>query len=344
MPKVYVQIVSWNSMKHLPETLASIAAQTFTDFSLIIIDNASTDGVVNFVQTTYPKAMVLRNTQNYGFSRAHNQGITHIRAHHKGDPAEAYVLVTNPDVVLEPDYLEKLVDQVDRRPEVGSACGKLLRVVARLDGESVEGDRTNIIDSAGLMVMKSRRAVDRGAGETDEDARFGKTEEVFGVSGALALYRLSALDDVAYDGQYFDEDFFVYKEDVDLAWRLRLRGWASLYVPRAAAFHYRTAYGKQHKTLFETMFGRQSKAINYYSYRNHLLTLAKNDHLRNILIDMPRIGWYEMQKFGFALLFERATLKGFTDFVAWVPKFAAKRRAMLSNARVRPGEIRKWFA
>ncbi|MEK9152956.1 MAG: glycosyltransferase family 2 protein [Patescibacteria group bacterium] len=343
MSKVSVNIVSWNSMRHLPETLASIDAQTFKDLSLMVIDNASSDDVLDHVRSQYPKAMILRNTHNMGFSHAHNQGIAHVKAH-CDDPENTYVLVTNPDVVLERDYIAILVDQMSHRPDVGSACGKILKLFEG-EGEFGQGVRSGRFDSTGLRITRGRRVADRASGEND-DGDYDRTEEVFGVSGALAMYRVSALDDVAWRGEYFDEDFFAYKEDIDLAWRLRLRGWQALYVPRAVAHHYRTASIKERASKLETAFNphRQiKKHINFYSYRNHLLTLVKNEHFLNLLRDMPRIGWYEFQKFAFVALFEQRTFKGLADFFRNLPRAVEKRHMIMSRSTVGSGEIRKWF-
>src|SRR5512141_457663 len=128
MSHVAITIVTWNSMKYLPEALASIAGQTFKDRTLLIIDNASTDGVVEFVRERYPDAVILRNSKNLGFARAHNQGIAYAKAHLQPEDGELFVMVTNPDVVLEPDYIEQLMDQMVRRSEAGSAAGKLLKL------------------------------------------------------------------------------------------------------------------------------------------------------------------------------------------------------------------------
>ncbi len=346
MSNVVITIVTWNSMRYLPEALASIEAQTFRDWTLLIVDNASTDGVVEYVRANHPRAMIIRNTQNLGFCRAHNQAIAYAKAQLVREGQEPFLLVTNPDIILEPDYLATLLDSVERRPEVGAAGGKLLKVRERGEGALREGERTTVIDTTGMKVYKSRRFVERGAGESDDQGRYAKTEEVFGLSGALALYRLAALEDIAYDGQHFDEDFFVYKEDADVAWRLRLRGWAALYVPRAKAYHYRAAYGRDRAGFLEVIRGRRgrSKVVNYFSYRNHLLLLVKNEQIGNFLLDMPRIVWYELRKFLYVLFAEPSTLRAVPSFLGLLPRMLRKRRAAMRGARVKAKDLRKWFA
>ncbi len=323
MSRIVISIVTSNSMRHLPEALAAIGAQTRKDCALLIVDNASIDGAESFVRSDYPRAIFLRNSKDLGGARARNQAIAYARAHLRRDGDDLFILTVNPDVVLAPDCVERLVEAVERRPDVGSACGKLLRVVSRGDGEMREGERTNVIDGAGLAIRKSRRVVARGAGETDGE-RYERTEEVFGVSGALALYRLAALDDVAYGHEVFDEDFFSYNDDVDLAWRLRLRGWASLYVPRGRAYRYRAAGAPA-----------KSRAVNFYRSRNRLLVLAKNEQWTNALLHFPRILWREAWR--------PATFAAIPSFLRLLPRALAKRRLTMRRARTTPKQMRSWY-
>ncbi len=346
MARVSINIVTWNSLKYLPEALESISRQTYRDFSVLIIDNASSDGTIEYVRSEHPEVAVLRNTHNLGFCRAHNQGIAYAKAHLKSDNGDPLILITNPDILLEPDFLERLVKEIDRRPEAGSAGGKLLKVYKKGSVELAETVKTDVIDTTGLKLFRSRRLVDRGAGETEAEGRYDRLEEVFGVSGAVALYRLEALDDAALNDEYFDEDFFAYKEDVDLAWRLRLRGWSALYVPWARAYHYRTAAGSERATARQIAAGRRGRShlVNVLSYRNHWLTLAKDDFCVNRLLHLPWIVPYETGKFLYVLFLEPATLAAVPGFLRLWPKMRRKHRIIMKNARTKPKFMRRWMA
>lgn len=351
MAKFSVHIVSWNSARVLPEALESLRAQTFRDFTLTVVDNASTDGSVDAVRELLPDATVLRNFKNLGFCAAHNQAIALARNRWADDDrkgrssVDRYVLVMNPDIILTPDFLEKLARGIDGRYGIGSACGRLLRV-RRSRVEGGDPEFTDVLDSTGLVVRRDRRAADRGAGETDGPA-FADPAEVFGVSGALALYRAEAVERLLeVSGEVFDEDFFAYKEDVDVAWRLRLLGYASAYVPQAVAYHYRGT-GAREKAgpleLFRRRFGR-SPMVNRLSTRNHLLLLAKNDDASNRLRHLPWTVPHEVGKFLATLVLSPSSLVAYVQALKLLPKMRRKRRALLKARKAGPAEIRSWFA
>lgn len=350
MAKFSVHIVSWNSARVLGDAVESLRAQTFKDFTLTVVDNASTDGSVDVVRERMPEATVLRNFKNLGFSHAHGQAIELARNRWADDDkkgrssVDRYVLVMNPDIILTPEFLEKLARGVDGRYEVGSACGKLLRV-RRSHVEGGDPDFTDVIDSAGLVMKRNRRAADRGAGEKDGPA-YAEPVEVFGVSGALALYRAEAIDALREaSGEVFDEDFFAYKEDVDVAWRLRLLGWKAAYVPQAMAYHYRGTGGAEKAGLVE-MFRRRlgrSPMVNRLSTRNHLLMLAKDDDWTNRLLHALWIVPHEIGKFLSTLLLSPRSLGAYGEALVLLPRMWKKRRAIMRARKVSAKEIRKWF-
>lgn len=346
MPRVSVNIVTWNSMRYLPELLASLREQTFRDFSVLVIDNASTDGVIVFLRENYPEVHILRNAKNLGFSGAHNQGIKFALHSWRGETlTERYVLVTNPDIIMPPDFLAELVAAADPAGEqVGGLGGKLLRAERRGEETLVETVRTVIIDSTGLAVSRSRRVFDRGSGEIDS-GQYDSEREVFGISGALALYRASALVATALGEEYFDEQFFAYKEDADLAWRMRLLGFSARYVPEAVAYHFRRTRDAHRASLVELLRRRRNKSalVNFYSYRNHLSMLVKNEHWRNLILHAPWILLYELGKLGSLLLFEPKTLGALFSFFKTLPLMLAKRWIIMTKARVPAHDIRRWF-
>ncbi len=146
---------------------------------------------------------------NVGFSRGQNLGILASR----GD----YVQCLNFDCFLEPDFLERVAEVFKSRPGVGSVSGRLRKLVG--------GEKSELLDSTGIWFSRCIPA-DRGEWLPDGPA-WAAPGEIFGPSGAAGCYRREALESVRYEDEYFDEEFFMFCEDIDLAWRLQLAGWQS---------------------------------------------------------------------------------------------------------------------
>jgi GT2 family glycosyltransferase len=312
MVKVAVNIVTFNSAEDITACLDSLAEQTHRDFRIHVLDNASTDGTLEKL-AGFDVALV-RSPSNTGFAKAHNDLI---RAY----PAE-YVLLLNPDAILRPDYLEKIIAALDARPDAASATGKLMR----MDGVT--------IDSTGIIMLRNQRHLDRGAGEPDR-GQFDKPEDVFGPSGAAAVYRMKALNDVAIDGQFFDEDFFAYREDADLAWRCRLMGWSSIYVPSAVALHKRRVTPERRSQL--------SAMINYHSVKNRFL-LRLNNMTRSLYRrDFWRITARDAAVVGYVLAREWSSLGALSYVICQSPRLWSKRKVIQSRKRISGPELDRWF-
>lgn len=339
---VFINIVTWNSMKYLPDALRSIFSQTYKNFKVLIIDNGSNDDLFSFLKSEYPQILVLRNAKNLGFAAAHNQGIKIALSFcdkNNYNPQKSYALIVNPDIILEPTFLEKIIFCADNKNDGGSFGGKLLKVY----GEKDAGQCFSLIDSTGLKIFKNRRVVERGAGEKDENQFI--SGEVFGNSAALVLYRLSALQDVEIKGKYFDTAYFSYKEDVDLAWRLRLLGWKAFYENKAIAHHHRGAYGSEKRALRTAIRERRVKnqLVNYYSTCNHLLTLFKNEFLENVFKDFLQIFFYESAKFFYCLFFEPKIMGAYFKFFKFLPYALGWRREIMARKKINEEDMRRWI-
>lgn len=342
LPKVTIQIVTWNSLKYLPFTLESIYSQTYRDFQVLVIDNNSSDGTIEFIRHNYPEVAIFQNKKNLGFARANNQGIRLLHA--------PYILFCNPDIALEKNWLEIIMTKVEStdQHEVGSFTGKLLKFKPYSD-EIDQTGKTTIIDSCGLKINRSRKIVEIGAGQ--ETTVFTHDAEIFGSSGALVLYRREALEDCLIKtkanpkGEYFDEDFFAYKEDVDLAWRARILGWSSMFINEASAYHVRTVSGSENVSIWDIIKTRkkQSAITKYYSYRNHLYLIIKNEFRSNFLADFWQIKWFELKKAIYVIIFETRNIKAWFEVLKNLPSLLAKRKEILKKAKISDQEILKWF-
>ncbi|WP_054970531.1 glycosyltransferase family 2 protein [Alicyclobacillus ferrooxydans] len=223
--RVQVQIVTYNSIKVIDKCIESVLGQTIIPAYVVIVDNDSDDGCADFMEAKYKDVTIIRNKENLGYAGGHNVGFRLAISH-----AVDYVLTLNPDVELSGTYIECLLKEVDKRLGIGGAIGKLLR---RGDGRAIN---SSVIDSTGLYMGSFFHVRDRGAGQLD-GGQYEVTQEVWGICGAAAFYRVSMLTDLMHLGNVFDEEFFLYKEDVDLCWRALRRNWKFLYIHDALAFH-----------------------------------------------------------------------------------------------------------
>lgn len=347
MAKVTINIVSWNGLRFLPEALETIYAQTFKDFEIIIVDNGSTDGTVDYIRNNYPRITFLRNFKNLGFTRAYNQTIKLSMARWKKEELDQkFILITNQDILLEPDYLEKLVSAARANRQGATFGGKLLRAFFKpTDDEFEEKIKSGIIDSTGLVMKRSRRVFDRGAGENDQ-GQYDQDREVFGICGAIMLARASALEDVKFKEEYFDENFFSYKEDIDLAWRLRMGGWKNYFVPEARAFHFRGAYSPAKAGIRRAIELRRRRPflIKFHSFSNHHLVLVKNSYLRHLVRDLPWILLNETKRIIYSIFFEpRVLIRGTSNFFGNLSAILGKRKFVFSRLNTDPKEISKWI-
>src|SRR4051812_4153496 len=197
---VSIVMVTYNSATDLHTSITAALAQRGVSFDVLVVDNGSTDATRQIVGAFAREVRLLPQDVNRGFAGGANIGINAC--------AGRYVLLLNPDCRLAPDFARCLVDWLDRHPEAGSASGRLLRG----DGPGLEPD--GLLDSAGIRLTVAGRHFDRGSDEPAK-GRYLLHEEVFGVTGAAAMFRRAALESGRISTGYFDSDFFVYREDAD---------------------------------------------------------------------------------------------------------------------------------
>lgn len=345
---VTIGIVTWNSAEVIERCLASVRQQTCPGLTLLIADNASQDETRRVVEGLTSPAERRWFDRNLGFSAAHNRLIA--------ASDTAFYLALNPDIELSPDFVLRLVSALRADPSAGAATGKLLRFSS---GEG-SGD---IIDTTGIIMLPSQRHLDRGA-DTQDDGRFERQEYVFGASGAAAIYRRAMLDDVALSAspesrgsgslgsesqgpqqrseqppgqrlEWFDEEFFAYREDADLAWRAQLYGWNCLYVPAAVGRHGRRVTPERRASL--------PAHINYYSVRNRFLLRIKNQTMGHALRFLPATLLRDLQVLGFVLLKERASRPALGDVLRLWPRMWQKRRTIMASRRRSTRDMIRWF-
>ncbi|NHN34288.1 glycosyltransferase family 2 protein [Paenibacillus agricola] len=311
---VSVHIVTYNSEAYIQDCLDAVLAQSYSIQAIIVIDNHSSDKTEQLLRPYLDRITFVGNTDNVGFAGGHNQAIRLSEAE--------YVVVLNPDVTMNPDYIHFLIQQCKQDPSIGSATGKLLFKQS-----------PKIIDSTGLIITKSRRGFDRGAGELSE--AWNESSDVFGVCGAAALYRRQLIDDISVYGCFFDEDFFAYKEDVDVAWRSRIRGWRAQYCAEAIAYHDRGwKKGSRNKTpLF----------VRRLSYMNRYKMVIKNDSLPYLLLHCIPFMLYEVMSLGYFIIKEPKVLAAWANLFKNSSSLLAKRKVIQSTRKVALSKIYHYF-
>lgn len=336
-PKVVIGVVTHNSEKYVVPCLKSLLDQNYDHCELIVLDNASTDETRDILKKEFPDVRVIESEENIGFARAHNQLIREM-------DGELYACV-NIDTIAEPNFIAELARQIDQKPVYGLACGKLKRwdYEVYLGGASSQG-RTNFIDTTGLRILKSHRFEDIGHGEVDY-GQYDTSRDIFGASGAAVLYRKKALEDVAFENEqgekeYFDESMFMYKEDIDLAYRLQWAGWKAAYTPTATAYHDRTVLGSQRNAL-DLIRNRlkKSKKVNRRSYLNHRILLEKNFSNAFSADVRGATWWYNCRVFCYILVFETELLTAWWKIFRMRKRIRAWRNTM--PRRVSKTEIEK---
>lgn len=310
-PRVSVGFILYNSLRYLPDFLPTLVGQEYRhiNFYALNANNDIDNPDVCYIRDNYPNIKILQPGYNTGFAVGHNMMITESI----NEGSEFYIAI-NFDMILEPNFVSELLNGIIKNPRYGSATGKIRRW--DFSRKSIDGDfgKTNFIDTTGLLITKEHRFCDRGQGEIDY-GQYDSIEEVFGSSGAAVMYRLSALKDVAFLNQkgkseFFDELMFMYKEDVDLAYRLQWGGYGCLYNPQAVAYHDRTIVSRGNGifAIVKNRWNRQNK-YKEWSWLHHHMILQKflNNDLSWGIKKSTLL--YEIKTFFYILFFEPFLLK-----------------------------------
>lgn len=268
--RVAVIVVNRNGRHLLADCFQSLAEQTYNNLEIILVDNNSADDSVPYVQANFPQVQIICQETNVGFAAGNNIGIQAT-----GVP---WIATLNNDTKVDPNWLTEMVRVAQSEERVGMCASKMLFY-----------DRPHLINSAGICVDRVGIAWDRRGGEPNDE-----TEEtavpVFGPSAGAALYRRSMLNEIGL----FDEDYFAYLEDVDLAWRARLSGWRCLYVPTAVVYHRHSATSIEGSPFKSRMLGR-----------NKVWTILKNYPWPSLLVYLPLILAYDLGSVSIALIQRR---------------------------------------
>lgn len=320
--QVAVTIVTFNSSAFIRQCLRYVFEQDYESREVIIVDNASTDGTADILGEYEHVALIVRNRENVGFAAGQNQAIALSSA--------PWILTLNPDVRLQPNFIRMLVAAAESDHTAGSACGKLLAM-----GPDFEIPRHTTFDSTGIYMTRNQRHLDRGSRMPDQ-GQYDRPEYVFGGTGAACLYRRKMIGEISISGEFFDSDFFAYREDADVAWRAQLTGWKCLYTPLAVAYHVRSVLPSNRSSA--------PAVLNMHSVKNRWLLRIKNMTPGVYKRYWLAITLRDLGVIGACLLREWTSLRAFWLVLRNLRSTLEKRRVIMQHKRVSDDRMVGWFS
>jgi GT2 family glycosyltransferase len=282
MSHVSIIIPSFNGQHLLAESIPALMKQTYPDFDVYVVDNGSRDDTVKWLRNEYPQVHIIENAENKGFAAAVNQGILSSDA--------PYVCTLNNDVVVDAEWIRSLVKAIESESDVGMCASKLLFF-----------HKPSVINSSGICVDRAGIVWDREGGVSDSQ-RLDNGLNVFGPCAGAALYRRQMLDEIGL----FDEEYFAYFEDVDLAWRARASGWRCAYVDSAIGYHHHSS---------TSVNGSRFK--NFQLGKNKVRLLLKNFPFRTLWWYIPVILVYDVLAVGYQLAVNKAFQTLYGRIIGW---------------------------
>lgn len=325
---VSVNVVVFNEEKRIKTCLASIKRQTYRHLELTVFDNHSSDKTKKIVENEFPEFKLIRSEKNFGFGGGHNRCIDSTKG--------KYVLAVSADTLMEEHFIERAVAIMERDKSIGALQGKIYHLA--------NGKRTDIIDTTGFEIFRSRRIINRGHGQKDK-GQYNKAQEIFSYEGALPFWRREALEESRIGEQYHDEDYFWYGDDIDLGWRMRLFGWKSFYDPNVIAYHERQTTHRLSEGYGDFIALRKSIPAKKrrLDWQNIHFTFIKNDCFLSIVKSFPHIALREIKLLLYLLFFEPTTLPAIPFIFYFFPRMFKKRIYIMRHKKIHRKEIERWF-
>jgi GT2 family glycosyltransferase len=319
---VAVCIVTHNSGADLPGCLESIAALTYRPLEIVVVDCASADGSLEVARAHAPAGLpftAIALPENLGFAAGMNAALARTRA--------PWALTLNADARPASDYVTRLLAAA-AHPDlrIGAVTGRLIRPTR--DG------RPAMLDACGMVLTRNWRHLDRGSGEVDR-GQWSAADRVFGATGAASLFRRAALDDAAVEGEIFDSRFHSFREDAELCFRLRERGWEVLYEPEAVCEHRRFNLPERRSDM--------PAAVNLHSLKNRYLLRIYHQTAGNLLRTLLPTLARDLAALGWVVLRERASLGAYGWLWRNRREIRRRRRLIQERRTVPPAAIDRWF-
>lgn len=259
MPSVAIVILNWNGKHYLQRFLPSVLASTYTDYKVIVADNASTDDSIQWLREKYPQVERITLQQNFGFAKGYNEALKQVTAD--------YCVLLNSDVEVQPGWIEPVIELMENDVSIGACQPKILMESNRSLFEYA-GAAGGWIDALGYPFARGRifDVCEKDSGQYDN------SERIFWASGAAMFVRSAAYHECGG----LDDYFFAHMEEIDLCWRMQLAGYHVMVCPASVVYH-----------VGGGTLPKGNKRKVYLNFRNNLLMLAKNMPLQQLLWKFP---------------------------------------------------------
>lgn len=237
--KVTIIIPNYNGKHFMQPCLESLAKQTYQNFKILVVDNHSTDGSIEYMKESYPDIELLPLDENYGFSRAVNVGIRHADT--------PYVILLNNDTTVDKNYVKEMVKAIEVSRNIFSVSSKMIQMY-----------HPDLIDSAGDLYTLMGWGVCRGTGRPVSN--YTVPDQIFTACAGAAIYRRSVFEEIGY----FDESHFAYLEDIDIGYRAKIYGYKNTFCPTALVYHVGSGTsGSKYNSFKVKLSARNSVWLNY---------------------------------------------------------------------------------
>lgn len=321
-PLVSIVLLNWNGEAYVHRCLEHVLAQSYSSIEVIVVDNASTDGSLEKIRAAHPELTFIYNASNKGFAVGMNQGI----AASKGE----YVVLLNQDVCLHRDFVKRCVSRIVAEDGLGAIGG---RVFSWIGNELTEKLR----NCEGELTFLRKRIQGRGGIRSDTEAY------VFMPSGSFPFVSRAMLEDIkSVSGCYYDEDYETGWEDMDLFFRMQLRGWRCVFLPQASGWHVGSGSVGGKDTFLSKSIDYQVRII-----RNRHFMIVKNLPSDILAWLFPYLVAAELSIPPYLLLKSPKSLCAWAS--AWkktilsLPKLLVKRRLIQNNIRIKTNSLRQLF-
>ena len=316
-PKVAIIILNWNGKHYTIECIESLKKIIYPNYEIVLVDNGSKDNSVECFKDRYPDIKIIINKKNLGFAEGNNIAIKAILK----NKYVKYLALLNNDTKVEPYWLEELISVAETDKKIGACQSKILSMSA-----------PGMLDAVGISISKNGGAIQEGY-KTRDVGQYEQVREIFGACAGAVLYRREMLNKIGL----FDEDFFAYYEDVDIAFRARLAEWKCAYVPKSIVYHAHSG------TL-----GNKSSLKLYFLTRNEYYYKIKNLPtsilirffiVRPIVFILRILRFIRKKEFKLINLY----LRGNFDAIKNTSKMLRKRKMIQTAKLIQNNELKRWF-